>query len=125
MKTKYINLSSDQKKILLEFIQGSRPSSKQYSEFQKRIKLASLTKKPKPNSIPNTVLGFGSGNVKLLEGFDAKTDLPEGLAVSSLYDSGGNFGIELAGLMVLRHAWNYYWTFQKSRDLITRLLSVQ
>lgn len=117
-----IHLSPEQRQLCIDFRDGfqSRPTARQYNAFVSHMQAVNPRLRPKLAEIPNTTRGYESGEVKLLKGFDALTDLPEGWAVTSRYDSGGNHAIEPAGDAVLRMLWNC-WTpggSSKQNDLL-------
>ncbi len=103
-----VNMSEEQRALVVLFRDSftERPSPEEYDKFQQRMKKLGPDKKPKQKEIPHTLPGYESNELKLTDDFDALQDLPVGWAVTSLYDSGGNHRIELAGCTVLRRMWN-------------------
>jgi hypothetical protein len=103
-----IHLSPAQRAAILAVIArySERPSPADYDREQRSLGRIEITPKPKAKSIPNTLPGFQSGDVKLGAAFDAKRDLPEGWAAVSCHDSGGNHSIENAATCVWRNVWN-------------------
>jgi len=103
-----IHLSEAQRKLCIEFAcQTNRPTPKEYDDWCRRMKAVSPTgKPPRYKQIPHATKGFESKDVKLEPEFNALTDLPEGWAVTSCFDSGGNHAVESAGQAVMRAIYN-------------------
>lgn len=104
-----IHLSAEQRALAVEFCHAYniRPTFREYNIYTRRMKqLPPKGKAPRSKDIPHTTRGFEPADVKLDPEFNALVDLPEGWAVTSCYDSGGNHGVENAGLAVLRSIWN-------------------
>ena len=102
-----IHLSEEQRQLCIEFAtQSNRPTPKEYDKWIRRMEKLTHGRPPKHRRIPHVIKGFDRGDVKLEPDFDALVDLPEGWAVFSHYDSGGNHGIESAGLTVMRNIYN-------------------
>ena len=89
-----------------------RPTFKQYEAAQREMPIYNN----RPKKINNTRPGFEKSEVRLTENFDALKDLPPGLAVCSLYDSGGNHSVQNAGIVLLRMIWN---NWERRYDLET------
>lgn len=106
-----VHLSAEQRQLCIDFRDGfsERPTPGQYEAFRVHMQAVNPLYRPKAKEIPHTVRGFGRGDVKLLDSFNALIDLPEGWAVTSCHDSGGNHTLESAGDAVLRLLWNC-WT---------------
>lgn len=120
-KIRKIHLTSAQRAAILALISRYpvRPTSSQYCNEEKALKALPTGAKPKARKVPNTFPGFESGEVKLAPSFDARRDLPEGWAVYSRYDSGGNHGIGNAASHVWRSVWNS-WSDGAPFDLAAR-----
>ena len=120
-KARKIHLTPAQRAAILALISRYpvRPTSAQYLREEKALRALPVGEKPKASKIPNTLPGFGSVEVKLTPAFDARRDLPEGWAVYSRYDSGGNHGIGNAALHVWTSVWNS-WSDGAPFDLAAR-----
>lgn len=110
-----IHLSPAQLNLLRQFrdAYSERPSFDQYEHYQKLMLKVDPSEKLTLKKIPNTRPGFGSKEIKLEPGFDARKDLPQGWGVYSFYDSGSNCGVRSAGQIVLTYLWNY-WDMKNS-----------
>jgi hypothetical protein len=120
-----VHLTQAQRDLCNEFLDShsERPTFTQYTEFQIRMKgidRNSLGEKPKQKTIPNSIRGFTRGDVKLLDGFNARNDLPAGWAVYSHYDSGGNHGLISAGQITLTMLWNNWGAVHSDTRLLVR-----
>ena len=106
-----IHLSKIQKELVKRFINSftDRPTSKEYDKFLKESKKISPKVKPKVKNIPNSRRGFEPQEIKLEDNFEALRDLPEGWAVVSMHDSGGNHSIHSASSHLITQIWNNWY----------------
>ena len=119
----YHHLNQAQKEALKAAINRytERPTYKQYTIEGNLIKIISISPKPKRKEITNSIKGFESNEIKLLNGFNASVDMPSGWGIHSMYDSGGNFKIVNAGSDLWTHIWNY-WNSPITKQIIKDLL---
>ena len=120
----YLHLSKAQIGLLLEFAAiQERPEFKTYLRFEKLMRSISpkKLKKKERQAIPNTRLGTEE-NIKLESEFDARRDLPEGFGVFPRYDSGSNYALRSAGLIVLTDLWNWYWVETTNEYNVKKLI---
>ncbi len=116
------HLSKSQRALVRKFLKShsQRPTFKEYQSYCKEMALLKPSgKKPTCKTAQNLKPGFEKNEVKLCTGFNAYVDLPEGWAVFSRYDSGGNHGISDAGYIVLCNLWNF-WNSTDGTKLSTK-----
>ena len=88
-------------------LSGPRPSFEEYEAGEKTLSKKGRIRTLKGLKITNWRKGFGSSEIVPNPNFDAKKDLPEGLALFSMGDSGSNHVILNADRCIWTQIWNY------------------
>lgn len=110
-----IRLSPQQAEAIREIIEKSdavRMEPSEYEVVHRKLKSIPIAKAGLKD-IRNVKEGYEKNEVKLLPNFNAKTDIPEGYGLYSMYDSGSNHRMANAAEIAWTHIWNF-WTNYKT-----------
>lgn len=107
-----------------------RPELPAYERACRAVGKVPVVGRPTIKSIPNTRAGFHANQLVPSSKFDAIRDLPEGWAILSDYDSGGNHRLHNAGGALLTALWNAWsckpgWLLKLENGVIAENLNEQ